>query len=101
MSLAGDSALLNGLGQTAQGQAFVAIAINASQLKSRVFEVVAVAKSGREILPHLSDHIGSGGSGANVAKFEFEIPLSEVEKFIIGTRPIRTMEWTNVVLPKN
>ena len=101
MSLAGDSALLNGLGQTAQGRAFVAIAINASQLKSRVIDAVAMAKSGREILPHLSDHIGSGGSGANVAKFEFEIPLSDVEKFIIGTRPIRTNEWRNVVLPKN
>jgi serine/threonine protein kinase len=100
MSLAGNS-VLNGLGQTAQGQAFVAIAINASQLKSRVFDVVAVSKSGREILPHLSDRSGSGGSGVGVAKFEFEIPLSEVAKFIIGTRPIRTVEFTNVVLPKN
>jgi hypothetical protein len=100
MSLAGDS-VLNGLGQTAQGQAFVAIAINASQLKSRVFDVVAVAKSGREILPHISDRSGSGGSGVGVAKFEFEIPLSEVEKFIIGTRSIRTNEWKNVVLPRN
>jgi hypothetical protein len=36
-----------------------------------------------------------------VAKFEFEIPLSEVEKFIIGTRSIRTNEWKNVVLPRN
>jgi serine/threonine protein kinase len=100
MDLVGDSAL-NGIGQTAQGQAFVAIAINASQLKSRVFDVVAVAKSGREILPHRSDRSGSGGSGVGVAKFEFEIPLSEVAKFIIGTRPIRTNEWKNVVLPSN
>jgi hypothetical protein len=27
-------------------------------------------------------------------------PLADVAKFIVGTRPIRTMEWTNVVLPK-
>jgi hypothetical protein len=34
-----------------------------------------------------------------VAEFDFGVPLSDVAKFIIGTRPIRTMEWKNVVLP--
>jgi hypothetical protein len=36
-----------------------------------------------------------------VAKFDFPIPLSRVEKFIIGTRKIRTVEWKDVVLPTN
>jgi len=39
--------------------------------------------------------------GVGTEKFDFDVPLADVAKFIIGTRPIRTMEWTNVVLPKS
>jgi hypothetical protein len=41
----------------------------------------------------------TGGAGVRVENFDFEIPLADVAKFIIGTRPIRTSEWKNVVLP--
>ena len=99
-SLEGNS-ILNGIGQNAQGRAFVAIAVNAKNMQSRVFDAVAVAKDGREISHLGSGRGGSVGSGVDWGKFEYAVPLSDVSKFIIGTRPIRTMEWTNVVLPKN
>ena len=58
-----------------------------------------VSKDGREI-PH--DGYGSSGpvGGVRAENFEFYIPIADVAKFIIGTRPIRTNEWKNVVLPK-
>jgi len=43
----------------------------------------------------------SDGKGLRVERYEFDVPLSDVAKFIIGTRPIRTNEWKNVVLPGN
>jgi len=100
MSLEGNS-ILNGLGQDAKGNAFVAIAVNTEEMKGRAFGAVAVAKDGRE-----TRHSGSGRGvsdvpGVSVAKFEFPILLSSVDKFIIGTRPIRTNEWKNIVLPGN
>jgi hypothetical protein len=100
MSLEGNS-ILNGIGQNAQGRAFVAIAVNAKNMQSRVFDAVAVAKDGREISHLGSGRGGSVGSGVDWGKFEFDAPLADVAKFIIGTRPIRTIEWKDVLLPKN
>jgi len=100
MSLEGKS-ILNGIGQNAKGHAFVAIAVNAKNMQSRVFDAVAVAKDGREISHFGSGRGGSAGSGVDVGKFEFDVPLADVAKFIIGTRAIRTNEWTNVMLPTN
>jgi hypothetical protein len=93
------NSILNGVGQNAQGRAFVGIAVNPMAMRSRAFGAVAVTTDGREI-----SHVGSGRDGydvqgASVAKFEFPVPLSAISKFIIGTRPIRTNEWKNVVLP--
>ena len=99
MSLEGGS-LLSGIGQNAQRQAFVAIAVDPKTTRSRAFGVVARTKDGREI-PHLGSGRSDSGLGVAVADFEFAVPLSSVAKFIIGTRPIRTNEWKNVVLPGN
>lgn len=98
MSLEGNS-ILSGIGQNAQVQAFVAIAIDPESTRSRTFSVMARTKNGQEI-----SHVGSGrsdfaGSGVAVGRFEFAVPLGKVDKFIIGTRPIRTNTW-NVVLQK-
>ncbi len=31
----------------------------------------------------------------------FAAPLSNIAHFTIGARPVRTMEWKDVVLPRN
>jgi len=82
---------INAVGQNADGKAFVSLAVNGDKLKSRRFGVVAVTKDGRELI----------STGGTVENFVFEAPLADVAKFIIGTRPIRTVDWTNVVLPTN
>jgi hypothetical protein len=70
-------------------------------MQSRQFDVIAIAKDGRE-LPHQGwGKFGPADEGVRSETFKFEIPLADVAKFIIGTRPIRTNEWNNVVLPGN
>ena len=99
MSLEGRSQL-NAVGQNVLGRAFVAIAVDAKKLQGRQFDVVAITKDGRE-LPHTGwGRAGPVDDGVRVENFDFTIPLTDVAKFIIGTRPVRTMEWKNVVLPK-
>ena len=61
---------------------------------------VAITKDGRELVASGGSSSGIGdNSGVRVESFEFEIPLNQVAKFRIGTRPIRMVEWTNVMLP--
>jgi serine/threonine protein kinase len=97
MSLEGNS-ILNGMGQNTQGEAFISIAVNAQAVKARVFSAVAVTKDGREL-----QHIGGGHPGyegsLGAHSFRFPVRLSDAAKFVIGTRPIRTNEWKNVMLP--
>ena len=101
MSLEGGSQL-NGVGQNVDGNAFVAIAVDAGKLKQRKFGALVVTKDGRELKASGGSTGGiSGGSGVRVESFVFDVPLADVVKFIIGTRPIRTVEFTNVVLPGN
>ena len=40
-----------------------------------------------------------GNPDRYVEEFVVDAPLAEVDKFIIGTRPIRVMECRQVVLP--
>jgi hypothetical protein len=96
MTLEGNGQL-NGIGQNIDGHAFVSLAYAPAKMKLRQFGVVAVTKDGREL------RSGSGGrsdSGVRVEEFTFDLQLADVAKFIIGTRPVRTNEWKNVVLPK-
>ena len=99
MSLEGGSQL-NGIGQGADGRTFVAIAVDARKNESRHFGVVAITRDGREMAHSGGGSSGNVGSGVRVEKFEFNTPLADIARFRIGTRPIRTMEWTNVVLFK-
>jgi len=96
-----DGSLLNGVGQNVDGNAFVAIAVHARQPGTWRFGVVAVTKDGRKLTTAPSENGFADGSGESVAEFEFGVPLAEVDKFIIGTRPIRTNEWKHVMLPNN
>src|SRR6266576_3102183 len=42
--------------------------------------------------------MSSAGATVGIARFEFEVPLADVAQFRVGTRPVRTMEWKDVVL---
>ncbi|HUC85988.1 MAG TPA: protein kinase [Candidatus Acidoferrales bacterium] len=99
-TLEGES-MLNGVGQTVDGHAFVSIAVNSSQMKSRKFGVVAVTKDGRALTATPSESSFADGSGVGTAQFVFNVPLADVSRFIIGTRSIRTNEWHNVALPES
>jgi hypothetical protein len=98
MSLEGGSQL-NGVGQDVDGRAFVAIAVDVKNMQTRQFDVVAVARDGREIRSAGSGSSGAVGAEFRVEHFDFELPLAAVAEFLIGTRPIRTVEWKDVVLP--
>jgi serine/threonine protein kinase len=98
MTLEGNS-LLNGYGQNVDGKTFVSIAVDIQGTKARKFGVVAVTDEGRIIEATGGSFGGSEGSGVSVSQFTFDTPLSNVKRFLIGTRPIRTNEWKNVILP--
>lgn len=90
---------LNGVGQDAKGRAFIAIAENTLKMKSRKFDAMAVTKDGRKLSPNGRSAAGAENSGLSVERFQFDVPLNDVANFAVGTRPIRTQEWKNVVLP--
>ena len=98
MTLEGNGQL-NGIGQNLDGKAFVSLAFDGAKLKKRRFGVIAETKDGREILTAGSWSGNANGTGVFVQEFDFDTSLSNVARFIIGTRPIRTVEWTNVALP--
>lgn len=98
LTLDGNSQL-GGIGQNAEGRAFVAIAVDANQTQARQFDVIAVAKDGSRFPYEGFGRFGAIEQGVRVEDFDFAIPLAAVSKFIIGTRPIRTNEWKDVVLP--
>ena len=91
---------ISSIGQDAKGNTLVAIGVNPETIKTRQYCVQAVTKDGRKLMSGGGISGNSDGSGPQLSRFYFQVPLSDVAKFIIGTRPIRTMEWTNVVLPK-
>jgi serine/threonine protein kinase len=101
MSLEGGGRL-NAIGQNAWGKAFVALAMDATAMASRRFGVMAVTKDGRTLTASGGGSSGnSDGTGIRVEDYDFDVPLSDVARFIIGSRPVRTMEWKDVVLPGN
>jgi hypothetical protein len=100
MSLEGGSMLSN-FGQNMDGRAFLAIEVDVVNTRGRRFDVVAVARDGHEIPSKRGGRSGMAESASNIRRFEFTLPLAEVAKFRIGTRPLRTNEWHDVVLPGN
>ena len=95
------AACLSSFGQNVDGRAFLAIAVDVENTRGRRFDVVAIAKDGPQIPSKGKDRSGPVGSALGVARFEFPLPLADVAKFRIGTRPLRTNEWHDVVLPGN
>ena len=100
LGIFGDSQL-GSIGQDARGNTLVTIGVNPQTMKTRQYCVVAVTKDGRKLMSGGGISGNSDGSGPQLSRFGFAVPLSEVAKFTIGTRPIRTNEWKDVVLPKN
>jgi len=98
LGIFGDSQL-GSIGQDARGNTLVTIGVNPQTIKTRQYCVVAVTKDGRKLMSGGGISGNSDGSGPQLSRFYFHVPLSDVAKFIIGTRPIRTVEFTNVVLP--
>ncbi|HEU5122942.1 MAG TPA: hypothetical protein VFW05_02645 [Verrucomicrobiae bacterium] len=97
MSLEGGSQL-NGIGQNGRGQAFVAIAVDSESMRSRQFVVTAQTLEHGELKYEGFSRDGNS-ERFSVMSFNFGVPLSQVVKFHIGTRPIRTNVWKNVILP--
>jgi serine/threonine protein kinase len=108
LPLEGDG-MVNIVGQDAEtGWAFIAFSYDAAALPGRQMSAVAITRDGRTLVWRgivaggQSDGTGVvRAAGVRGAQFIFPVPLADVAKFIIGTRPIRTNEWKNVVLPKN
>jgi len=100
MSFPGGS-MLNGLGQNADGKAFISIAGDSANMQTQRFLVTATTREGEELRPAGGGPSGVDGTGVVAMTFYFSAPLSNIAHFTIGTRPIRTMEWKDVVLPKN
>jgi serine/threonine protein kinase len=92
MALEGGSQL-NGVGQSVEGKAFVAIAVDAATTGDRQFDVTGVTKDGRQIEHTGCTTAGSAGSSVQIAHFDFPVALTEVARFLIGTRAIRTNDW--------
>jgi hypothetical protein len=88
------------IGQDVYGKAFITVGVDGSSMRDRRVGVMAVLKDGRELA-------ASGGGTSytadkiNPQTFTVNEPVADVAKFIIGTRPIRTVEWKDVVLPPN
>jgi len=98
MSLEG-GADLSVVGQTIDNQAFVAITVPASMVQTRQFSVMAVTANGQQLICGPSISGSADGKGILTEEFDFETPLSKVKQFIIGTRPVKTVEWKAVELP--
>jgi serine/threonine protein kinase len=88
------------LGEQDDGNAFfVTIAEDPAKLKAWQYYALAVAKDGRELNPGGTMSQGDDHSDQASAKYIFYTPLSGVSALIIGTRPVRAMEWKEVLLP--
>ena len=81
--------------------AFITITENGNIMSSRKFDAQAVTQDGQRLNSFLftENYVGDG-NGPRVEKFEFQTPLANVAKFVVGTRPIRTTEWDDVKLPR-
>jgi len=95
----GNGSQFNGIGQDYDGHAFVALAVDATQDADRQFAVTAVdaANPNREY-PGLPTIGASTSSSVRIERFSFPCALANVREFQIKTRPLRTVEFSNVVL---
>jgi hypothetical protein len=98
-----DGGQLSSIGQDAKGRTFVVRSYGTKSSERRQFGVVAFGKDGRELESQGSSMGGQWNVDSKllVERLYFNVPLADIAYFRIGTRPVRTMELINVVLPKN
>jgi biopolymer transport protein ExbD len=96
-----DGAAVKGYGQDANEKAFVAIGVDGEKIWSRRFDVIAVSTDGREVTSITRPFGDTAKAAGGAVKFEFDLPLAKVVKFRIGSRPIRTRQWTDVVMTES
>ena len=85
------------VGQTAGGRAFLALAVDESTQSRHRFGVEVITKNGTKI--HHGSWMGGSGPGSpNIFTYEFGVPISEVAKFRIGTRPLKSVVWKKVAV---
>ncbi len=89
---------LNGIGQDADGRTFVALAADTRKQMTRHPGITAVTHDRRELSANGHSTMGPVDGTYRAERFYFNTPLSEITRFRIGSRAVRTMEWTNVVL---
>jgi hypothetical protein len=89
--------VITSVGQMADGTAFLALAVDETTQSKHRFGVEAVTKDGA-IIQHGSWHSGGGNARTMIITFEFGVPINEVAKFRIGTRPLRSVVWKNVAV---
>lgn len=91
------STFITSVGETVGGQAFLALAVDEVTQSKHRFGVEAVTKNGA-IIQHGSWHSGGGNGRTMNITFEFGAPISDVAKFRIGTRRLRSVDWKNVAV---
>jgi serine/threonine protein kinase len=91
--------MMNGIGQTPDGKAFISLAEKGSQMSAWKFGVEAVTKDNQVLKIYEGSTYGGSAGGIQAEQFSFAVPIADVSQFRIGTRPIRTNEWKDVVLP--
>ncbi|MBI3416303.1 MAG: protein kinase [Verrucomicrobia bacterium] len=87
---------LGSIGQAVDGKAFISLLQDPKV--QRQFSVIAVTHGGQEFEPSSSLRNSGNRLGFDLNRYDFSLPLQHVAKFRIGTRPVRTFEWQNVVL---
>jgi hypothetical protein len=95
-----DGGQLNGVGQDSSSRAFVAVAGLRRDTQARQFFARALTKDGERLA--CSGKSISGGTRDDSVMTErllFDSPLNDIAYFMLGTRDVETMEWTDVALP--
>ena len=95
-----DGGQLNGIGQDSSGRAFLALAGLRRSAQKRQFCARALTKDGRRLT--CAGKSISGGVNEDsvvVEQLLFDSPLNDIAYFMLGTREVETIEWTDVALP--
>jgi len=93
--------MLGSVGQNYGEEAFISISVHQEGMRSKAFDIKAVTKNGAMRNRTGKSTSGFQGAETRMETHHFDVPLSEIETFIIGTRPYRTNIWRNVPLPKS
>ncbi|MGE3313406.1 MAG: hypothetical protein AB7O66_25870, partial [Limisphaerales bacterium] len=98
MALAGGGQL-SGVGESADGKSFVAMACDTTKAREATYLVQAELNDGRTIGASGIDKSGPVGGLIRAERHTFDARIAEVRTFRVGRRPVRSVEWKAVRLP--